>query len=261
MKTNNFKILAIGNSFSDDAFMWLDPILNSLGFVGNVVDSLYIGGCSIGTHFEKAMGDLPDYILKDNHGDRIEHQDYKMSTALKLCDWDIITIQQASGYSGVSGSYSKLCNLADYVKKLAPKARLLWNMTWAYESTSTHNHFSFYDCDQIKMYNSIVDTVKTVVLPSGIFTDIIPIGTAIQNARTSFVGDNITRDGFHLSYDFGRYIAALTVASIISGKSIKDITYRPNGVDLLHKKVAIESVQNAIKKPLKITKSIINFDI
>lgn len=261
MKMNNFKILAIGNSFSDDAFMWLDPILNSLGYEDNIVDSLYIGGCSIDTHIEKAMGDLPDYILKDNYGERVEHQDYKMSTALKLCDWDIITLQQASGYSGISDSYSKLSNLVDYVKRFAPKARLFWNMTWAYESTSTHNHFPFYDCDQLKMYNSIIDTVKTVVQPSGIFTDIIPIGTAIQNARTSFVEDNLTRDGFHLSYDFGRYIAALTVASVISGKSIEDITYRPNGVDLLRKKVAIESVQNAIKTPFEITKSIIKFNI
>ncbi len=27
---------------------------------------------------------------------------------------------------------------------------------------------------------------------------IIPTGTAIQNARTSFVGDHMNRDGYHL---------------------------------------------------------------
>lgn len=38
---------------------------------------------------------------------------------------------------------------------------------------------------------------------------IIPTGTAIQNARTSFVGDHMNRDGYHLDLKIGRYTAAL----------------------------------------------------
>lgn len=30
---------------------------------------------------------------------------------------------------------------------------------------------------------------------------IIPTGTAIQNARTSFVGDHMNRDGYHLRFE------------------------------------------------------------
>jgi hypothetical protein len=37
-----------------------------------------------------------------------------------------------------------------------------------------------------------------------------PVGTSVQNARTSYAGDTVTRDGFHMNYDLGRYMAALT---------------------------------------------------
>jgi len=48
------------------------------------------------------------------------------------------------------------------------------------------------------MYKAIISATKTKILTNSNFTKVIPNGTAIQNMRTSFVGDTLTRDGYHL---------------------------------------------------------------
>lgn len=59
------------------------------------------------------------------------------------------------------------------------------------------------------MYHAIVDAVKKAGKAYKIKM-IIPTGTAIQNARTSFIGDHMNRDGHHLDVKVGRYTAACT---------------------------------------------------
>ncbi|MBP5270337.1 MAG: DUF4886 domain-containing protein, partial [Clostridia bacterium] len=76
-------------------------------------------------------------------------------------------------------------------------------------------------------------------------------------ARSSFIGDNITRDGYHLNMQFGRYLAALTWGCKITGVSPYDIAYNPAPAaindDML--KVARESVANALAEPYTVTQS------
>ena len=59
------------------------------------------------------------------------------------------------------------------------------------------------------MYNAIVDCVKDLMKEYH-FDILIPSGTAIQNARTSSLGDTFNRDGYHLKRTYGRYTAACT---------------------------------------------------
>ena len=106
------------------------------------------------------------------------------------------------------------------------------------------------------MYHAILDAVKTCVLPRNEFVLLFHVGTAIQNARTSYLGDTLTRDGFHLSIPFGRYIAALTWGRVLTGKSVENIDYAPMEIDERLKAIAIESVENAIKNPFEVTQSI-----
>lgn len=104
------------------------------------------------------------------------------------------------------------------------------------------------------MYNAIVEAVQKKIRNTDFFK-IIPNGTAVQNARTSSVGDRITRDGFHLSYDFGRYIAGLTIVHALTGEDISDIEYKPSGVSDAYRKIAIESAMNAVANPYEVTQS------
>lgn len=43
---------------------------------------------------------------------------------------------------------------------------------------------------------------------------------AIQNARTSYMGDTFNRDGYHLEVNYVRYTAACTWYEAIRGKSV-----------------------------------------
>lgn len=55
---------------------------------------------------------------------------------------------------------------------------------------------------------SICNAVKTGILPRNAFDNVIPAGTAIQNARQK-LGDVFCADNYHLN-DFGAYICGLS---------------------------------------------------
>ena len=251
------EILAIGNSFSVDAFEYLWNIADNLGIEDIVLGNLYIGGCSLETHAANAKGDLGKYTYYHNDsGKWTSTSSAKISTALSERDWDYISLQQWSATSGVESSYNEdLLYLIDYVKEHSD-AKLGWHMTWAYQQDSTHSSFPTYNSDQMTMYNAIVSAVKNKILTNGDIDFIVPNGTAVQNSRTSLLGDTTTRDGYHMSKDYGRYLAGLMFFKAVTGLSVDGITYAPSGVDDEEKAIAIESVNNAFEKPFEVTESV-----
>ena len=250
------KILAIGNSFSVDSMEYIYQVAQSAGIENVVLGNLYIGGCSLQTHLSNAQNNSGSYTYYTNStGKWSSKGGVSIKTAMESDDWDFVSIQQVSGQSGVSDSYSILNDLIRIVEPLNPSARLVWHMTWAYQSNSSHSDFGKYDRNQMTMYNAIVSAVKTNIVPNDHIEIIIPAGTAVQNVRTSYVGDTLTRDGYHLSLDYGRFIGSLTFVKALTGVSIDNVKYTPNGVDADKLAVAIEAVNNAYAKPFEVTKS------
>lgn len=263
----SISILAIGNSFSDDATQYLYPILKQMGYTKIRLGNLYIGGCSLETHATNFINDNPNYTYRTNDsGVWVSKDNTAASVALEPDDWDYITLQQVSGYSGVSDSYEPhLNNLIEQIRKFCPFTPLVWHMTWAYQGDSNHADFAKYGNDQMEMYDNIVNAVQSKIVKSGKFEKVIPSGTAIQNLRTSFFEDNLTRDGYHLSYNIGRPVAALTWAKVLTGKSIDNVTYTPDDKNssgtLLYKyeedylPAFKEAVDAACEKPFEVTES------
>ncbi len=253
------KVLCIGNSFSVDMAEYAYQIGKSLGINKIYLGNLYIGGCSLDTHADNAKNDKAAYTYYTNSaGKWIEEKNYKLSDALAMQNWDFVTLQQASGYSGITESYSQLEYLINYVKDNLPvisRAKLFWHMTWAYQGNSSHGDFSKYDKSQSKMYDMIISAVQNKILTNDAFAGVIPDGTAVQNARTSFLGDNLTRDGYHMSYDVGRYITGLTMMHALTGLPVNDMEYAPANISAEVKAVAIECAQNAVKTPYAVTSS------
>ena len=245
---NSIKILAIGNSFSVDAMEYLYGMLSDLGYDEIVLGNLYIGGCTLETHASNFKNNSASYTYYSNtDGIWSSTASYKPYDALFSQQWDIITMQQGSPKSGLPESYdTHLKSLVSSVKTYCPNAELVWHMTWAYQSNSTHSGFANYDKDQMTMYNAIVNSVQTKVVPSGYFSKVIPNGTAVQNMRTSFVGDNLTRDGYHMSYDIGRYLTALGYAKALTGRDLDKVTYIPSGYT--YSKNAILAMKDAVNK-------------
>lgn len=227
---DSFKVLAIGNSFSVDSMEYLASIAHEKGFKNVVLGNLYIGGCTIERHYNNALNNSQDYVYYKNVNNT--WNDYYNKTILdgiKDEQWDVITMQQASGVSGVKESYKDLDKLIDYVNMHKnEEAKLVWNMTWAYEQDSTHPEFINYQNDQIIMYQSIINVINEVIIPKNIFSLIIPVGIAIQLARSSYIGDKLTRDGFHLDYKYGRLLASLTWFKSLTLMDISDVKYNPD---------------------------------
>ena len=257
------RVLMIGNSFSDDTSDLAPYILDELGYVYEI-GNMYVGGCSIDMHYSYATQNKNIYYFRyyENGAwtSMYTGKHVTLEYGIKFKDWDIITFQQVSGASGVPDTYSNFENLMSYVKERATNkdVRFMFNMTWAYAKSSTHSDFPNYNNNQMTMYNAIVSTVQSVVI--GQYNlPVIPCGTAVQNARTSSVLSEsmITRDGYHLTMDSnGRYIAALTFVSFITGEDISNIQYTPKNVNTSKKKaVAIESAKNALANPFVITQS------
>lgn len=237
----NMKLLSIGNSFSQDAQKWLHDAAVLNGFELETVN-LYIGGCSLETHWENVVHDRADYDLERNGGEA--ERKIGISEALQLHDWDVITVQQVSQLSGIPASYDPyLENLAAYVRTHCPNAKLYFHQTWAYETDSTHGGFAFYENDQKKMFDRIIET--TTQMANRIHAELLPVGTVVQHIRETVPefdyangGESLCRDGFHLSLDYGRYIAAVTWLRVLSGKPVKVDRFRDFNAEKTKKIVA-----------------------
>lgn len=158
----------------------------------------------------------------------------------------------------MSETYGNLQNILDYIHKHKADAKIYWHMTWAYQSDSSHGDFANYEKNQLTMYHAIASTVNDTVFKHESIAGVIPSGTAIQNLRTSYIGDTLTRDGYHLSYDAGRYTAALTWFAALTGLPVEDIDWMPGSCAgiLSDKLEAIrEAVNAALKTPLSVTES------
>ena len=250
------RILAIGNSFSQDAVeQYLHELAEAEG-ISTIIGNMFIGGCSLERHVKNARDNAPAYAYRKIGTDGKKREKGKMSleTVLADEDWDYVSLQQASPFSGMYETYeASLPELIEYVKaRLPKKTKLMLHQTWAYASTSRHSGFKNYNCNQLTMYQAIADAVKKAAKANKIKI-VIPSGTAIQNARTSFIGDHLNRDGYHLDVKIGRYTAACTWFERIFKHNVVGNPYTPEGLDEAKKAVAQKAAHAAVKHPYKVT--------
>ena len=250
------RILAIGNSFSQDAVeQYLHELAEAEG-ISTIIGNMFIGGCSLERHVKNARDNAPAYAYRKIGTDGKKREKGKMSleTVLADEDWDYVSLQQASPFSGMYETYeASLPELIEYVKaRLPKKTKLMLHQTWAYASTSRHSGFKNYNCNQLTMYQAIANAVKKAAKANKIKI-VIPSGTAIQNARTSFIGDHLNRDGYHLDVKIGRYTAACTWFERIFKHNVVGNPYAPEGLDEARKAVAQKAAHAAVKHPYKVT--------
>ena len=65
MRGNKMKVLAIGNSFSNDAMRYLHGIAKADGVDMKTVN-LFIGGCPLSRHYANIHNDAADYDFEFN---------------------------------------------------------------------------------------------------------------------------------------------------------------------------------------------------
>lgn len=251
---DQLRILAIGNSFSQDAVeQYLYELFDAAG-IEATIGNMYIGGCRLDTHWANVISDAEAYeYRKVVDGKKTETKNVSLSTAIADEEWDIITFQQASGSSGEYYTYTPfLQNLIDWASEMSD-ADLWFHQTWAYAQDSNHAEFPKYNSDQLTMYNAIMECVEQAMNDHPQLKGVIPSGTAIQNARTSFLGDTFTRDGYHLETTYGRYTAACTWFEALTGKSVVGNSYAPASIDDQMKDIAQNAAHAAVISPFEVT--------
>lgn len=253
---DTLRILAIGNSFSNDAVANnFSEIAHADGRYFVIVANINRGGCSLERHWNNYVKSERDYSYMKYKGvkDRSNKSKALLIEALRDEPWDVVTIQQVSHQSGIPSSYEPyLGDLLKVIRENVPaKARLMWQQTWAYSLGSLHGGFANYGNDQITMYSKIVETSTAFAEKYGL--EIIPSGTAVQNVRTSFDGDNITRDGYHMNHGIGRMTVALTWYEAITGRCVVGNTYKNPFITDDRLKVAQMAADFACKSPYKVT--------
>ena len=222
---DTLRILAVGNSFSDDGTEYLPGLLEAAGIHNVIVARLYIGGCTLARHCKEYAEGTANYIYYKSTKNQwvTVSRNATLLDGLKDEPWDIITIQQASDDSGLYETYAEgIPKLVSIILKEAPNphASIVWHMTWAYASNSDHRAFPRYGRDQQQMYEAIRSCVERTRKEFNIPV-IIPSGEAIQLARGTRLNNHgkvpatskvyeLTRDGYHLTRQHGRYIAACT---------------------------------------------------
>ena len=270
LEDGEFKILLIGNSFSEDASnagmpnsQMLDILQAMLGDdVKITVGLCYSGGKGLNWHATQSEQGNSSYslrIISTESGKWTSLGSYTSADALKWTDWDVVSLQhyEINTTTGKeSNAYPtqvdpKFDNLEaatefmlDYADSYAPNAAIYFYMHWARAYKSNLN-------ESLATYNKMAEFFPVVMDYKGTesgrrFETIIPVGLSVQNARTTYLsllsynttaaadGNlNLTtdaqiglqRDGGHLSYNIGRYIAALTFAEMIIPEQMRTEGY------------------------------------
>lgn len=249
---DTIRILAIGNSFSADAVENYFFELAKTAGVTLVIGNAYLGGCTLERHMMNASDNKNVYeYRKISYEGRSQMKNVSLDFIIDNETWDFISLQQASALSGILETYQTwLPKLYDHVKsQTSHDSRFILHMTWAYANNSQRKCFENYDCNQLKMYQDIVKANKKA-LKLKKFKFIIPTGTAIQNLRT-VIGDNVTRDGYHLNA-LGKFTAACTwFEKLFNG--ILQNSYMPSGLSEAEVKFAKQSAYFSVKHPYRIT--------
>ena len=214
------KVLAIGNSFSNDATRYLHQIARK-GEVPVEVANLYIGGCPLEKHFRNMMADNRAYALEYNGMNT--GFSVSIKEALLNRSWDVVTLQQVSGQSPDPDSYYPYINaLADYVRQCVPKAKLVIHQTWAYEQDSAKLTNIGYT-DHRTMFADLKKAYALAAEKIGA-DGMIPSGELFQYMLANGF-EKVHRDTFHASKGAGRYALGLLWYRMLTGQSVADNTF------------------------------------
>ena len=215
-----FKVLFIGNSYSDDVTdggYFEDSTLYNImkSMVGDReigVGLLWSGGKTMAWHASMAKQDLPYSFFYTDSSDGWSYVGGRTPReALTYTDWDAIVLQPyglelvngtSSHAEGMLSEFLKIDvstpYMLDFVAKHAPQAEAYLYLIMAAGSSNAVNAFN----DSFRTIAATTATMETYVgTESGKgFAGVIPVGSAIQAARNTYLT--------YLNYNTSRYNGA-----------------------------------------------------
>ncbi|QMW04590.1 DUF4886 domain-containing protein [Spirosoma foliorum] len=270
-------LFMIGNSFSQNASKFL-PELSKEGGHELIIGRAELGGSSLQRHWEHA--EAAERNPDDPKGKPYTGKSLKM--LLSEGQWDVVTIQQASILSGNVDTYRPYARkLYEYVKKLQPRATVVFHQTWAYRSDSKDfsqiaSGDSAKSAEQMweksrAAYHTIADELGIAIIPNGdafwkmnttanwayhpdhAFDFTHPQSPALPNQTHSlhmgYRWDNgkLAFDSHHAN-NAGCYLGGLVWYSFLFNESPVKLTFCPDGVDKDFAKQLRKTAWSVVKK-------------
>lgn len=213
-------ILAIGNSFSEDATRYLKKIAEADN-ENLTVANLFIGGCPLSLHFQNIQEDKRAYGFQFNGEDTGILVSIK--EAILSRKWDYISVQQVSNESVNYATYQPYLNdVVAFVRELAPDAKIVVHQTWAYEEGSERLCQELKYKTQSEMFEDLKSAYDNAYNEIGADM-LIPSGELFQEMIKR--GIKVHRDTFHASLGLGRYALGLLWYSKLTGNKVSGNTF------------------------------------
>ena len=287
------KVLTLGHSLAVDCGNALNRVFYYQG-IGDYeevyIGTLYYSGCPIYKHVNFMTANSPEYSLylsstKTPDQPPTIMKDVTMKDAVSFEYWDIIIMQGGVFEIAKDTTFTdgKIQQIQEYVLQYThnPAVYFAWHMAWAtptnnelrdkypYDPNSYYVSYTQFDDNRDIFYQNIARCVGEYIVPDDTFKFLIPSGTALENALTSYLEEtDLHRDYAHAS-DFGRIIASYTWYCAIMGiDKLDEVKLETVPVNFLkntsmgelvltqaQKDMIIESVNNALANPLEVTQS------
>ena len=241
------KLLCIGNSYSQDACTYMHRMADAVGFWLET-RNLYIGGCSLERHYANLISGEAAYNYEVN-GDVHAKKKISIDEALAEAEWDAVSIQQVSTKSGLYETYFPYATaLAERIRSVCPRARLLVHETWAYEVSRPHDYGT-----QADMHRALHDAYYRVAKEIGADA-VVPTGDVIAELRKNAFfdvtrgGESLCRDGSHLSLSYGRYTAGATFCEVLGVPGLAKNPFLPDAEGTAVTREGIALVKEAVAR-------------
>lgn len=212
-------VLIIGNSYSRDAFSYVPALLQEAG-VNVDISILCLNGKALSTHYDVLQHNRPQYDIDTYEYESHRWHTYSDTTALQTItskDWKLVIMQEGSI---VAREYQKTSNNVNntitYLRNALP------NATFSYMLNPPHplGHSTLAGTHNNEEY-VIIKNVAYELANESLVSDIVPCGTAIQNARQTelqLLGDygDLSYEGKHLQEGLPCLIEAYVGAAYIA---------------------------------------------
>lgn len=286
------KVLTLGHSLALNATNMLALVAAAEGYENLEVGTLYYSGCPLYKHVQYLKTDAREYDLYTSNAKNVSAPPAKMEgvtmrEAIRFQNWDIIVMQGGTFELAAKETFlnGNIQTIQDYVNenKLNPDAVFVWHLPWAfatdadlqnsYKASGNNPYISGYapyNNDRTKLYDAFLENAKNYILTDETFQYLIPTGTAVENAMTSYLTEkDLLRDYAHAG-DLGCLIAAYTWFCKMTGvekleelklTAIPKAYFRTSTgsedreLTELEKSVILESVNNALANPMTVTQS------
>ncbi len=265
------KILIIGNSYAQDAgdrdygydgSFLMDTVSAMVKDGCKIkIGVLSAGGVTMAWHASRADDNAESYSLVTiENGSDIWGINGAISSvaALRSDNWDIVVLEpynlevwtgRSSVSDGILSKYRSLSaslpRMMDHVRTNCPGADLYLYEVWSWNDSNNEGTLD----SGSKRFSQTISTISTAKGYTGAetgaaFKGVIPAGTAIQNARNSYLAyleyntdsddkgnrscdaqAGLSRDGVHLTFNIGRFIVSRIFAEVLVPEEIRKETY------------------------------------